>query len=341
MRCVLHIGTEKTGSTAIQQYLYANREELRKVGVCKSLSAGNINNRALPAAFIPDNMADDFLKARELVSLQQRHNWKAQFLRDFTAEIRSASEWADVFVISSEHFHSRLLHIDKVTALHEFLAPLCDDITIICYLRRQDQMALSLYSQVLRAGYVPQTILPTQWTEEQDIYFDFERLLDRWAQGFGENNCVPRIYSRTDLVNGDVVADFLQTAAICISPIATTAKSNPALSAAAQAALLQVNARLQNDDSATTRSLRAKFVKYLEEISAGAGALPTRAEASTFYSAFKPSNNAVARRWFGRDELFDSGFLEYPETADNHAIEEGVDLWEQFISQEGGDTQQR
>ena len=118
----------------------------------------------------------------------------------------------------------------------------------------------------------------------------------------------------------------------------TAPNSNPALSAAAQAALLQVNARWQNDDPATIRPLRAKFVKYLEKNFGGEGALPTRNQASRFYNAFKPSNNAVARRWFGRDELFESTFLEYPETAENNATEKSVDLWQQFILQESGGT---
>jgi hypothetical protein len=35
-------------------------------------------------------------------------------------------------------------------------------------------------------------------------------------------------------------------------------------------------------------------------------------EAKVFYNAFTQSNEAVARRWFGKTTLFDEDFSEYP-----------------------------
>ena len=52
MKCILHIGTEKTGTTILQDWLYDNQAELSKVGVCLSDNLGKTNNRLVPAYFL-------------------------------------------------------------------------------------------------------------------------------------------------------------------------------------------------------------------------------------------------------------------------------------------------
>ena len=44
MKCILHIGTEKTGTTILQDWLYDNKVELSKVGVYLSDNLGKTNN---------------------------------------------------------------------------------------------------------------------------------------------------------------------------------------------------------------------------------------------------------------------------------------------------------
>ena len=47
--CILHIGTEKTGTTSIQKFLATNRTLLKANGVLYPLSPGKVNHIGLEA----------------------------------------------------------------------------------------------------------------------------------------------------------------------------------------------------------------------------------------------------------------------------------------------------
>ena len=315
MRCILHIGTEKTGSTSIQRFLLNNREALHATGVHVCTSAGNGNNRAMPAAFISDNIEDDFINQNNLQDADTRKAWKREACESITAEVLQAKQSADVFVVSSEHFHSRLVKTEDILELHAFLSPLFDEIKVVCYLRRQDRMSVSRYSQSLKAGFVRYRFFRPDVTpqcHDLPLYFDFQALLDRWAHVFGEENIVPRIYSHDALVNGDVLDDFLHVTGIEHAGAIKPAKRNAALSGEAQATLLRINRSMEKVNTASANALRKEIVSFLELNRAGQAGKPERAEAEFFYHAFDASNEAVARRWFGRNKLFDDDFSEYP-----------------------------
>jgi hypothetical protein len=322
MRCILHIGTEKTGSTSIQEYLYSSRETLRKSGIHVCTSLGEGNNRALPAAFMSLDKTDDYIRSKKLEANDKRTSWKSKLLKSLKKEIMRAQDSADVFLISSEHFQSRLTTPEEVGDLHAFLSPLFEEIRVICYLRRQDQMALSRYSEALRAGFMPSSPLPMgvlKKIQRVPHFFDFELLLKRWSACFGAKNINPRLYSSVDLGNGGIINDFLLAIGITSLQVNRSKRSNISLSAEAQTVLLSVNEKLKGDDWSRAKAIRGPLVTYLEQHSTGASRLPTMAQAKSFYSTFEPSNHAVARQWFGRDELFDTDFSVYPKA------EPGVD----------------
>ena len=334
MRCIIHIGTEKTGSTAVQDFLFSNRSALKIEGAHVCTSAGGKNNRALPAAFMSRDKSDDFFRVNNIDSDEKRNSWRGKLLQDFTKEVREAARSSDVFLISSEHFHSRLLTPAEVIEFHQFMATLFDDFKVICYLRRQDQMALSRYSQALRAGFTPGSPLPPLRRKPFiPVYFNFQALLRRWAQPFGKATIRPRIYSETELIGGDVVQDFIDTAGLNIKPGVHPRATNRALSAEAQSALWSINKRLCNSDEEVVVRLRGRLVEYLEKNAQGRSYLPTIAEAREFYEPFLETNNTVARHWFGRVSLFDTDFSGYPAEPETEPVsaERVLDLLAGFM----------
>ena len=324
MRCIIHIGTEKTGSTAIQEYLSGAGEKFRDAGIHVCTSAGKGNNRALPAAFMSADKTDDYLRAQKIEARAPRATWKARLLHSFSKEVQDAGANADAFLLSSEHFQSRLTSPEEVVELHSFLATLFDEFEIICYLRRQDQMALSRYSQALRAGYTPASPLPRRTgkgAHRVPHYFDFESLLNRWADAFGEQSIKPRVYSRAALDEGDIVSDFLVAIGVASPRETPSRKKNIAMSAAAQTVLFGVNKRLSECDWHSARDIRLPLVEYLEAHAPGKSRQPTVSQAVAFYRVFEHSNSAVAKRWFGRDSLFEAEFSEYP--AEEQTVDAG------------------
>ena len=270
---------------------------------------------------MPDDFHDDFLRARGLLDSDARNAWRAEFLEAFAAEAEAAKADADVFVVSSEHFHSRLLEACSVKQLAAFLDRLFSDVSVVCYLRRQDEMALSFYSEKLRAGFIPPEILPLRNLRRRQgtlpPFFDFESLLDRWSEAFGPRRLSPRLYQTESLFHGDVVQDFFQLADLGPPEIRLPSAANASLCLAAQAALRRYNEICGGQDVAARdrhRPNRQALVAYLQaQGGQDRGQLPTREDARAFYGAFAASNNRVAARWFQRAQLFQEDFSVYPE----------------------------
>ena len=82
MDCVLHIGTEKTATTLLQEWLYANKAELSSQGIFLSAIAKEGNNRKLVSWC--QSQVDDWLRRQGVTTLEQ----KAGLLQDFEAQFR-------------------------------------------------------------------------------------------------------------------------------------------------------------------------------------------------------------------------------------------------------------
>jgi hypothetical protein len=340
MHCILHIGTEKTGSTAIQHFLHSNWHKLKQGGAHVCTSVGKPNNRSLPAAFMSEDKCDDFLRRHKLQDADDRRAWTKKLQRGLVEEISKAKKDSQIFVISSEHFHSRLTSPAEVSNFHEFLAPLFERVTVICYLRRQDHLAMSRYSEAMRAGHVHQSPLPKfakNPHKRLPPYFDFAALLDRWAEFFGEENVQPQIYAKEELLDGNVIHDFLHITGLRLdNPNEPNVdKANMSLSAEAQAVLLGVNRKISESGAReASMRLRGKLVRYLQVNAPGASRRPTAEEAEEFYKVFEASNNLVAKRWFDKDQLFDTDFTNYPDLAPVVSGERASELLAGFMLRE-------
>ena len=148
----MHIGTEKTGTTSIQNYLYLNQKKLKSSGFHFIQSAGTTNNRALPSFCMNEDRFDDFFRDQGIKTLEQKHDFRKTFLEEFENEIRSAPSSVHTFIMSSEHFHSRLRSEEEVDNVYKLLSAYFDEFKIICYLREQVDTCTSFYSTHLKSG---------------------------------------------------------------------------------------------------------------------------------------------------------------------------------------------
>jgi len=312
-RAIVLIGTEKTGTTTLQNFLVRNRRLLIERGFVYPGFCGDGNHTGL-AAYALDPVKSDDIRIpfgyggpADLSSMRER-------LRDAgRAELVGRDETA---IFCSEHCHSRLNVPLEIATLHTLLAEFFDDIQIAVYLRRQDQVALSLHSTQLKSGAVHSEILPR--TDAQDIYFNHDRMLAMWAAEFGIENLHPRIFDRAALIGGSIVTDFCAAWEIgAINDFKHVADFNGSISAVAQGFLRYANHHLKTADMTEDQRLRGMLAARLESLFSGQGAQPSRAAAWAFYAQFRPANEMVRRAWFPHlPRLFDENFASYPERED-------------------------
>ena len=77
MKCILHIGTEKTGTTILQDWLYYNHQILSNRGVYLSQTIGKNNNREIVSYFMDD--FDGWFKERLITNESEKNRYFKDF----------------------------------------------------------------------------------------------------------------------------------------------------------------------------------------------------------------------------------------------------------------------
>lgn len=212
MKCILHIGTEKTGSTAIQKWLYDNKNDLSSNKVFLSECLSKPNNRIFSLLFLEDFNLCDFCKRNNISSKEELEAFKLEALNNLKDEILQNSKTHEIFVISSEHLHSRIRKKQEIHNIKEFLSQYFDEIKIICYFREQYEMATSFISTQLSA----ETYFKSNNFDDvfknvtpENYYYNFLQIADNWASVFGKNNCIYKIYDKNLFPAKDICRDFI------------------------------------------------------------------------------------------------------------------------------------
>ncbi len=314
---ILHIGTEKTGTTTIQEFLHLNRNLLADKGIYFPKSIGMRNHRQLASWCLSENKIDQFLRMNQLIETKQREEWRKDLMNKFENELSSLNPQTTQVIISSEHFSSLLNQPDEMEILRHFLHKWFANIKVVLYLRRQDSLTVSTYSTVCRAGIVSGNILPNP--SKLRPFVNYQNLLNKWSSFFGEENIHPALFEKTMLYNNDLLSDFIHRCGLPANlNFVIPENKNESLSETAQEVAQLFNHKFPVGSTDITlkelQKIRKELIENVNNKYPGPGKKPLRHEAEAFYKHFEESNNRVARRWFGREKLFDEDFSMYPET---------------------------
>jgi hypothetical protein len=189
-KLTIHIGANKTGSSAIQQFLKRNRDWLRKREIV--VPDKDLRDRRHVAGhhvwYFAPSQADATKRPAEL-----------------SASIDGLFANGDVrqVVISAENLsdsHSQAWRwFTDVASRHET--------EVVLYVRRQDDLILSSWQQ----WYAK--VRPDFWawlTSIVGVMGDWRLILEQWESIVGREQIRVRLYERDRLAPGDVVADFAQ-----------------------------------------------------------------------------------------------------------------------------------
>ena len=309
-RFILHIGTEKTGTTTLQGYLHGAQSELNEQGVAYYASPGRVESRALAASAVGDQAPDDFLKQLSVQSPEQRHVFREQTKRHFHAAMTALDERIHTVVISSEHFHSRLRQSWQVKWLHDLIMPWANDVRVVVYLRPQTDVLSSFYSTALKNGEVHNLeALGRKICHAGNHFYNYQSLLELWARIFGKKTLIPRLFTADELKQGDIVADFLEV--IGLSFLQATAldlpRQNESLNPAGQALLRGLNRARKRAEDALPEREHQPLAKSVMNMFSGSGERLSPAVEAELQSSFEASNQWVCDQFFSeRPTLFPS-----------------------------------
>ena len=202
MKLILHIGTHKTGTTALQQFLHANRRSLAARGFYYATPRGVPHSNLIANAL---NRGE----SRVVHTFLTNHSRLAR------------RQGADAILVSAENFYAMSVlasmaerkictnAVDRDQRLIGMLGALIPEgITacqVICYFRRPDRYAESLYSQHVKRGI--------SFAGPFDEFFpiiesalSYNTYIGSWSHVFNKESCIVRLY---ESVGRDIITDFL------------------------------------------------------------------------------------------------------------------------------------
>jgi hypothetical protein len=307
-RAVLHIGTEKTGTTALQEALAASAPLLAEHG-WRYPDLGPDPSHAALACYAADRDEDveDIAAMAGVRPAEDRAAFSERLERRLTAEVAAHPEAR--FLFSTEHGHSRLVTPTAVERLRALLSRYFDEVDVLVYLRRWDRLDHSMYSTLLRDGETRRFAFGVLLRPE---YFDYVGMLERWAAVFGAKRLSVAIHDRGSMMNGSILDDV--SACLGLPSLPPRGRTNEALGGRGRWLLREVNLRLGDVDPARAATVRWQVIEALEGTEPGPSARPARADAVAFVRGFDGQAAWIRDRYFpGRERLFDDGFDEYPE----------------------------
>ena len=333
MKCIVHIGTEKTGTKTIQEFLHINRSILMRNGYAFAQSAGLRNDERLAlAAYNPDRM--DFLrKQKGLASDQRLEQHRHELFAELQAELHEIGPGHTV-LFSSELIQSRLRTAEELQRLKAMLNALgFADIQVLVYLRKPVDIATSLYSTAVTNGITEAPPPP------DDEYFgnicDHRQTLLRFRAVFGDRCVKPRIHEPGAFVGGTLLSDFMDSIGLADAgaELQYPTPQNPSLPRLAIELLRRINRDVpmldQNDRPNRVRIGLVKMVR--NAFDSGPRYVLSPELRLAYANAFADGNEWVRKEYFpDREYLFTP--VPEPDHAPPGIEDEEFDAISRFVS---------
>jgi len=318
-KLILHIGTEKTGTTSIQNWLLLNREEIGARDVNPLVFDGGANLRALPAAF--SAIDEYFLVDPEFEpgrhpenQIELRRRLQDFFDDEISKAYATSPKNAPIFVISSEHLSSRLRSSGQLRRLKGFLSTHFDDIQVVVYLRNQASMAESAWSTHLRSGGAEPLRIKPGAPGVKGTYFNHKKLLKLWMRTFGKKNIRVLSFDEVRSSENGVIDSFKQILVSAvgganINTIDDLPIQNQALDYRASSMLwlynLSVGGLYLESGGLNKRAeqIRQEFISSVSALDKGPG---IRVDRFAWAHSFRASNEWVERRFPEVGRIFPS-----------------------------------
>lgn len=297
----IHIGRPKVGSSAIQHFLFINRELLLDEFKILYPKAGIIQRASHKLALVYLPNFNDSCKVKGTTG--------KSIFRELFEEILSSN--ATGVVLSSENFY----FVDPKKLPQKIKKNF--DCKIICYVRRQDEVLISSFIQEIKENAIDLATTFEDYTSNdlRMTLLDYYPILHRWADVFGKNNIIVRVYEKEQMKE-NIFFDFLD--AIGVSSDVRFTIPNKRLNPSPSRDVLEyIHLINQFDaDESVYRSLRLPLLEISERLGS-----PDALDSKNIFSIdqrlsimkrYEDANALIAREFLARSD--GKLFFEEPET---------------------------
>ena len=234
MHVIIHIGTPKAGSSALQAALARDAEALAQAGFYLP-GQGKLHARAFPTLYSrrATGASSPWLR-RSFDSAEQVMDWTRATWDELETHV--LEHRPPLTLLSGEHFIALTQKADFIARLRRMF----DRITLVAYVRDPVAYYVSATDQGIRSGkkLADLAVPKARAHSRRDQIMEYERLIGREAM-------VVRNLARSNLVGGDVGLDFYATLSALtgrdLSALPAAPMANESLPAALSVWLLTQN----------------------------------------------------------------------------------------------------
>lgn len=207
----IHVGSWKTGTSAIQRMLALNREALRH---------HDLDYLAFP--FERDAVTGLTTGNGEFLARMSCPEDHRAYLGDHDEYLQDLRDAVDAspctrLVLSSELFFEQSVPGNLQTMLDDTFGDALE-CRIVCYLRSQDEMVERRYVESVKLGQEARSFSEIKARYIESAANNYHDILQRWVGAFGREHVLVRPYEKSQFKGSNIIEDFLDTLGVEMSP---------------------------------------------------------------------------------------------------------------------------
>lgn len=300
----LHIGTPKTGTSAIQNFCVKNRDTLEKQGLYYPdfgfrFTSSHANRNG---AFYINNIFDD--------QKNRMYEEENKVRREGMEKLQKAFEDHDTILLSDEGFwNHEKMDADGWKELLEQCNEMGVQLKPIVYLRRQDEVIQSYWSQKVKEinlkSSLSNYIDSGKYTK---FNLDYYSKLQEITSVIGKENIIVKVYEKGQYQgkNGTLISDFFSIFDLDISKgyVEEGAQKNRSLYGTYLEAKRLLNASQEFGKREFSLVNRLRNLQELDEDSARLSKIKqfSYEEALDFLKKYEEGNQNIAKEYLGRED---------------------------------------
>lgn len=324
----LHIGTPKTGTTAIQLMCYTNEEALAKRGYVYPHLPYEYKNVSI-------RRNGHFLVGSNYIDGTKKHDVEKEkkILEEGLETVFSMFESFENVILSDENLWTSFAKRD--VGVLKLLRERCDasgiSLKVIVYLRSQDDYVTSWWKQQIkenRESYSKKTVEETYEALKSAFHY-YEGIISI-AEVTGKENLDARLFDRSSFVNGTIQSDFFKAVGIDDISDFVVEKEEPNVSLLGNSFEILRVLNLSTDFTDEYRDVVRKAARFCADHAdkANKAVIFSDEEAAKFMERFAEGNEKLAKEFFGRED----GVLFKPQTGGVKWTPENPYMYEDVIN---------